>query len=196
MSGNEKAKTAKQAAVEVLRRAGEPLKSDEITRRVLEVKGVRLAGKTPAASVAAMLAVENKKPEGLFVRTAAGHVRAARAERAMTADDVRAIGYVRVSTGEQGESGLGLRAQEAAIRSACEQRGWELVEVREEVKSGTRADNRPVLAEVMSALRRGEAEAVVVAKLDRLSRCGRRRGPTARGGAEARLQHRRARPRP
>ena len=66
------AKTAKQAAVEVLLRAGEPLKSDEITRRVLAVKGVRLVGKTPDASVAAMLAVENKKPDGLFVRTAPG----------------------------------------------------------------------------------------------------------------------------
>ena len=82
----------------------------------------------------------------------------------------RAIGYVRVSTGEQGESGLGLKAQVAAIRSACEQRGWELVAVREEVKSGARTDNRPVLAEVMQALRGREVDAVVVAKLDRLSR--------------------------
>ena len=82
----------------------------------------------------------------------------------------RAIGYVRVSTGEQGESGLGLKAQVTAIRAACEQRGWELVAVREEVKSGARADNRPVLAEVLAALRGGEADAVVVAKLDRLSR--------------------------
>jgi len=65
-------KTAKQATIEVLGGAGEPLKSDEITRRVLAVKGVRLAGKTPAASVAALLAVENKKPDGLFVRTASG----------------------------------------------------------------------------------------------------------------------------
>ena len=39
----------------------------------------------------------------------------------------------------------------------------------DEVKSGARADNRPVLREVLGALRRGEAEAVVVAKLDRLS---------------------------
>ena len=47
-------KTARQGAVEVLRRAGEPLKSGEIARRVLEVQGVRLAGKTPAATVAAI----------------------------------------------------------------------------------------------------------------------------------------------
>jgi len=67
-----KPKTAKQATLEVLRRAGEPLKSDEIARRVMEVKDVRLAGKTPAATVAAMLAVENKNPDGLFVRTAPG----------------------------------------------------------------------------------------------------------------------------
>ena len=72
MTSNEKAKTAKQAAVEVLQRAGEPPKSDEITRRVLQVKGVRLAGQTPAASVAVLLAVENKKPDGLVVRVAPG----------------------------------------------------------------------------------------------------------------------------
>ena len=83
---------------------------------------------------------------------------------------VRAIGYLRVSTGEQGESGLGLRAQEASIRLACKQRGWDLVEVREEAKSGSRADNRPVLREVLATLRGGGADAVVVAKLDRLSR--------------------------
>ena len=58
----------------------------------------------------------------------------------------------------------------AAIEAACEQRGWDLVSIREEVKSGSRADNRPVLTEVLAALRRGEADAVVVAKLDRLSR--------------------------
>ena len=38
------------------------------------------------------------------------------------------------------------------------------------MKSGARADNRPVLADVTRALRAGEADAVVVAKLDRLSR--------------------------
>ena len=67
-----KAITARRAAVEVLRGAGESLRSAEIARRVLELKNLRLAGKTPAATVAAMLAVENKKPDGLFVRTAPG----------------------------------------------------------------------------------------------------------------------------
>jgi len=38
----------------------------------MEVNGVRLAGKTPGATIAAMLAVENQKPDGLFVRTAPG----------------------------------------------------------------------------------------------------------------------------
>ena len=38
------------------------------------------------------------------------------------------------------------------------------------MRPGSRADNRPVLGEVLSALRRGEVNAVVVAKLDRLSR--------------------------
>ena len=51
------------------------MKSAEIARRVLDVKGLRLAGKTPAATVAAMLAVENKRPDGLFVRAAPGTYR-------------------------------------------------------------------------------------------------------------------------
>jgi hypothetical protein len=72
MASNDKPKTAKQAAVEVLRVAGEPLTSAEVARHVLEMNGVRLAGKTPEATVAAMLAVENKKPDGLFVRVAPG----------------------------------------------------------------------------------------------------------------------------
>ena len=57
----------------------------------------------------------------------------------------------RLRTGEQGESGLGLKAQVAAIQAACELRGWELVAIREEVKSGARADNRPVLTDVIRA---------------------------------------------
>jgi hypothetical protein len=64
--------SAKAAAVGVLRKAGEPLKTAEIVERVLKTPGVKLAGNTPAATIAAILATENAKPDGLFVRTAPG----------------------------------------------------------------------------------------------------------------------------
>ena len=64
--------SAKAAVVAELRKAGEPLKTAEIVDRVLKVPEVKLAGKTPAATIAAILATENKKADGLVVRTAPG----------------------------------------------------------------------------------------------------------------------------
>jgi DNA invertase Pin-like site-specific DNA recombinase len=49
------------------------------------------------------------------------------------------LGYVRVSTAEQADSGAGLEAQRAAIRLACDQRGWELVGVVEDAMGIGRA---------------------------------------------------------
>jgi DNA invertase Pin-like site-specific DNA recombinase len=49
----------------------------------------------------------------------------------------RLIGYLRVSTDEQADSGAGLAAQEEQLRRAFEYEGWELVElVRDEGVSG------------------------------------------------------------
>lgn len=62
--------TGKEALRRVLEKAGEPLKTKELVARELKVKGLGLAGKTPDQSLAAILAVENKKPEGLFERVA------------------------------------------------------------------------------------------------------------------------------
>jgi HB1/ASXL restriction endonuclease-like protein with HTH domain len=67
--GKAKKVPAKQAAVDVLKKNGGPLHVDELVKRVLDTKGVKLGGKTPGATIAAMLAVENKKADGLFVRT-------------------------------------------------------------------------------------------------------------------------------
>jgi DNA invertase Pin-like site-specific DNA recombinase len=80
---------------------------------------------------------------------------------------VSVFGYVRVSTEEQGRSGLGLEAQSAAIRDEASRRGWD-VDVRQEVRSGSRAGNRPELQAVLSELQRGDT--LVVTKLDRLVR--------------------------
>ena len=83
------------------------------------------------------------------------------------------VGYCRVSTEEQGDSGNGLDAQEEAIRRACDARGWLLSDVVREVGSGATTARRPELARIIGEMegKGGEApRAVVVAKLDRLTR--------------------------
>src|SRR4051794_5751627 len=80
------------------------------------------------------------------------------------------LGYARVSTAEQADNGHGLDAQEAAIRTECGRRGWVLLEVvRDEGISGRDLD-RPGVRTVLERIAAGEAGALVVAKLDRLSR--------------------------
>lgn len=83
---------------------------------------------------------------------------------------MRAIGYCRVSTDEQGDSGAGLEAQEAAIRAEAAHRGWDLVDMRHDVASGKSLRRRDALGETLRDLAAGHADALVVAKLDRLSR--------------------------
>ena len=81
------------------------------------------------------------------------------------------VGYTRVSTDEQATSGLGLKAQRTLIEAECDRRGWELVQVFEDAgASGKALSGRPALAQALEAIRGGDAGALVVAKLDRLSR--------------------------
>jgi DNA invertase Pin-like site-specific DNA recombinase len=58
-----------------------------------------------------------------------------------------AIAYYRVSTAKQGRSGLGLEAQQEAVRRFAEAEGFEIVDERIEVETGKGADaldRRPV----------------------------------------------------
>lgn len=80
------------------------------------------------------------------------------------------VGYIRVSTGDQRVSGLGLDAQRASISDACVARGWTLTEIHEDAASGGSTSGRPGLAAALEQLGNGEAGGLVVAKLDRLSR--------------------------
>lgn len=82
---------------------------------------------------------------------------------------MRLIGYYRCSTDAQGESGLGLEAQESAVRSYAAARGYELVAEVREVASGGKED-RELLAGVLASLRHGDADGLIVARMDRLTR--------------------------
>ncbi len=79
------------------------------------------------------------------------------------------IAYCRVSTAKQGRSGLGLEAQQEAVRRYVASRGGEIIG-REyvEVESGKK-DARPELENALKRCRQTRAT-LVVAKLDRLSR--------------------------
>lgn len=83
---------------------------------------------------------------------------------------MRAIGYCRVSTDEQGDSGLGLAAQKTTVLAEVERRGWTFETMYADVASGKSMRGRTDFAAALAVLAKGEADVLVVAKLDRLSR--------------------------
>lgn len=78
------------------------------------------------------------------------------------------IGYVRVSTEEQANSGLGIEAQTEAITTACANRGWTVEVVADLGRSGKQVN--PELRRALDLLSSRQADGLVVAKLDRLAR--------------------------
>src|SRR5271163_4953651 len=81
-----------------------------------------------------------------------------------------AIGYVRVSTERQTEQGVSLEAQEAKIRAMVTVQGAELIEVIVDGGESAKSLNRPGLQRLLALINAGKVEAVIVAKLDRLTR--------------------------
>ena len=82
------------------------------------------------------------------------------------------IGYLRVSTDEQTNSGAGIEAQRAAILAEAKRRGWSEADVRwiEDAGYSGKDTRRPGIRLALEVLKRGEAAGLVVAKMDRLSR--------------------------
>jgi DNA invertase Pin-like site-specific DNA recombinase len=85
-----------------------------------------------------------------------------------TANTGKFVAYYRVSTQRQGRSGLGLEAQQAAVRDHLNGGDWRIVAEFTEVESGKRKD-RPKLADALAACRMHGAK-LIIAKLDRLAR--------------------------
>jgi DNA invertase Pin-like site-specific DNA recombinase len=80
------------------------------------------------------------------------------------------IGYVRVSTDKQAERGVSLEAQEAKIRAMATVQGSDLIDVIIDGGESAKSLNRPGLQRLMTLVNSGKVQAVIVAKLDRLTR--------------------------
>jgi DNA invertase Pin-like site-specific DNA recombinase len=83
----------------------------------------------------------------------------------------RVVVYVRVSSAGQADSGAGLAAQQQAIMAEAQHRHWYIVQVYRD--AGVSAKNvaaQPQLQAALAALKAHHADAIVVAKLDRLTR--------------------------
>lgn len=79
---------------------------------------------------------------------------------------MRVVGYLRVSTAAQE---YGIEAQRNAITAEAVRRGWEVEFIEDAGKSGKDIE-RSGIRHALDLLKRGEASALVVSKLDRLSR--------------------------
>ncbi|WP_413791203.1 MULTISPECIES: recombinase family protein [unclassified Pseudomonas] len=82
----------------------------------------------------------------------------------------KVVAYVRVSTGKQEASGLGIEAQLEYIHTAAKAQHWEVVAVFQETVSGTKApEQRPEMAKAI-AMALSMNIPIVAAKIDRISR--------------------------
>lgn len=81
------------------------------------------------------------------------------------------IAYLRVSTDKQKDSGAGLAAQRRKILEEADRRGWERDSLfwLEDVLTG-KTSKRPQMERARAMLAKGEADTLIVDKMDRLSR--------------------------
>ena len=82
----------------------------------------------------------------------------------------RACVYTRVSTAEQANEGYSIEEQERMCKAGIESKGWMYVGTYSDPGISGRTMNRPGLQEMLKAIDRHEVNAVVIYKLDRLSR--------------------------
>ncbi len=82
----------------------------------------------------------------------------------------RAVGYVRVSTADQADSGASLDAQRAKIEAYATMHDLELVEVITDAGLSAKTLDRPGMAQLLRLIKGRKVDVVVIAKLDRITR--------------------------
>jgi len=85
-------------------------------------------------------------------------------------ESMNAVGYIRVSTQDQADSGLSLQYQESKIRAYCEAMDINLVDVVADAGFSAKSMNRPAMQGIISQIKNKTIDAVVILKLDRLTR--------------------------
>jgi DNA invertase Pin-like site-specific DNA recombinase len=80
------------------------------------------------------------------------------------------IFYLRVSTTEQADSGLGLAAQQSTLELTAKHRDWNVVETCVDAGATGKNMDRPGLTHALHLLRTKQADCLACAKLDRVSR--------------------------
>ncbi|MBA2741595.1 MAG: recombinase family protein [Actinobacteria bacterium] len=85
-------------------------------------------------------------------------------------EGIKVIGYVRVSAEEHDSSGALLDAQRRAISAECKRRGWRLLPFEEDIADGKATTDRPGLERALAACAAGDAQVLITATLETLSR--------------------------
>src|SRR5271155_4762862 len=83
---------------------------------------------------------------------------------------MKAIGYARVSTDKQADRGVSLDAQTENIRAMAVVHSAELADIIVEAGESAKSLNRPGMQRLLTLVDSGEVNAVIIAKLDRLTR--------------------------
>lgn len=83
---------------------------------------------------------------------------------------IRAVGYVRVSTEQQAQEGVSIDAQKARITANCVALDIKLVTILADEGESAKSLERPGLQAALKMLKQGKADALMVVKLDRLTR--------------------------
>jgi site-specific DNA recombinase len=83
---------------------------------------------------------------------------------------MRVAGYARVSTDKQAEKGVSLEAEVEKIRAMAVVQGGELVDIIIDAGESAKSLNRPGMAHLQALVDDSRVDAVIIAKLDRLTR--------------------------
>ena len=82
----------------------------------------------------------------------------------------KTIAYLRVSTDKQADKGISLEAQQDKAKAYASLYDLDLVEVIIDAGESAKTLERPGLQRALSMLKTGQADALLVVKLDRLTR--------------------------